>query len=59
MTVLVEQMLELHKRLAAAHTGHEKSLLQRQITTTDAHIDQLVYQLYALTPAEIAIVEGS
>lgn len=56
---LVTQMLELHKRLAAAHTSHEKSLLQRQITTTDTHIDQLVYQLYALTPAEIAIVEGT
>lgn len=57
MVTLVTQMLELHKRLAAAHTSHEKSLLQRQITATDTHIDQLVYQLYALTPAEIAIVE--
>lgn len=52
------QMLELHKRLAAAQTAHERTLLQRQIAATDRQIDQLVYQLYDLTPAEIAIVEG-
>ncbi|MCA9917255.1 MAG: Eco57I restriction-modification methylase domain-containing protein [Anaerolineales bacterium] len=55
----VEQMLELHKRLAAAQTAHEKTLLQRQIAATDSQIDQLVYQLYNLTPQEIAIVEGA
>ncbi len=55
----VRQMLALHKRLAGAQTAHEKTVLQRQIQATDSQIDQLVYQLYALTPAEIAIVEGA
>ena len=55
---LVTQVLELHKRLAVAHTTHEKTVLQRQIDAADRQIDQLVYQLYDLTPEEIAIVEG-
>lgn len=59
VTILAEQMLELHKRLATAQTAHEKTIIQRQIAATDRHIDQLVYQLYNLTPEEIAIVEGS
>ena len=36
-----------------------KTLLQRQIETTDHQIDQLVYKLYGLTKEEIKIVEGS
>ncbi|NDK55541.1 Eco57I restriction-modification methylase domain-containing protein [Pontibacter fetidus] len=37
----------------------EKALaLKTNIATTDAEIDQLVYQLYNLTDEEIAIVEG-
>jgi adenine-specific DNA-methyltransferase len=55
---LVGQMLELYKRFAAANTAHEKTVLRRQIDATDRQIDQLVYQLYDLTPDEIAIVEG-
>jgi hypothetical protein len=56
---LVEQMLELHKQLAAAKTGHEQTALQRQIDATDAQIDKLVYELYGLTSDEIKIVEGT
>jgi hypothetical protein len=33
-----------------------RRLLYRQIAATDAQIDQLVYQLYELTPDEIQIV---
>jgi hypothetical protein len=33
-------------------------LIQRQIDATDRQIDKLVYELYGLTPEEIAIVEG-
>ena len=55
---LVEQMLELHKRLAAARTPPENSSLQRQIAATDSQIDRLVYDLYGLTEEEIKIVEG-
>jgi hypothetical protein len=42
MVALVERMLDLHKKLAAA----------------DRQIDALVYELYDLTEEEITIVEG-
>jgi hypothetical protein len=58
MVGLVEQMLGLHARRAAAHTPHEVDLLTRQIEPTDRAIDALVYELYGLTDAEIRIVEG-
>jgi predicted type IV restriction endonuclease len=58
MVALVESMLKLHKQLAAATTAHDKTLIQRQIDATDRQIDTLVYELYGLTPAEIALVEG-
>lgn len=57
MVTLVERMLELHKRLAAAKIAHEKTMIQRQIEATDRQIDRLVYELYSLTDEEIAIVE--
>ncbi len=36
-----------------------KTVLKRQIETTDRQIEQLVYQLYDLTKGEIEIVENS
>jgi hypothetical protein len=57
MVALVERMLDLHKRLPAAQTPNDKTLLQRQIAATDREIDRLVYELYGLTDEEIAIVE--
>jgi hypothetical protein len=36
-----------------------KTALERQIATTDAQIDRLVYDLYGLTEEEIKIVEGN
>ena len=59
MVKLVEQMLELHPRLAGARTPQEKTALERQIAATDMQIDALVYELYGLTGDEIKIVEGS
>ena len=59
MVSLVQRMLELHRQLAVAKTAHEQTALQRQIDATDAQIDQLVYQLYELTPEEIKIVEAA
>jgi hypothetical protein len=59
MVQLVEQMLALNKQLAEAKTGHEQTLLQRQIGATDRQIDKLVYELYELTEDEIKIVEGN
>ncbi|NTW76919.1 MAG: hypothetical protein HGB33_03930 [Syntrophaceae bacterium] len=55
---LAEQMLELHKRLAATTSQSDHELYQRQIDATDRQIDKMVYELYGLTLEEIAIVEG-
>jgi hypothetical protein len=57
MVKLVEQMLELHKRLAATATASDRNLYKRQIDATDREIDRLVYELYGLTEKEIAVVE--
>ncbi len=57
MVALVERMLALHEKLAAAKIGQEKAIMQRQIEATDRQIDQLVYELYGLTEEEIAVVE--
>jgi len=59
MVALVERMLALHQKLAAAATPADKALYQRQIDATDQQIDALVYALYGLTEEEIAIVEGT
>ena len=57
MVTLVERMLDLHKKLAAAEIPDDKALNRRQIETTDRQIDALVYELYDLTEDEIRIVE--
>jgi len=58
MVRLVEQVLALHKQLAAAKSAAQKAIIERQIDATDAEIDRLVYDLYGLTAKEIALVEG-
>ena len=58
MVALVEEMLELHKRLAAAKSDADKKRLERAMNATDRKIDALVYELYGLTEEEIRIVEG-
>lgn len=55
----VERMLKLHEDLAAAKSPDAQTRLQRDIAATDRAIDQLVYQLYDLTAAEIALVEAA
>jgi len=59
LVALVERMLALHQKLAAATIPADKELYQRQIVATDRQIDALVYGLYGLTEEEIAIVEGA
>ena len=59
MVQLVEQMLALHKQFSNAKTGHDQTLIQRQIDAIDRQIDKLVYELYGLTEEEIAVVEGA
>ena len=56
MVQLVESMLTLHNHKAAAKTQADQDLYQRQIEATDREIDALVYELYGLTPDEIATV---
>ena len=56
MVELVDQMLDLNKELAEAKAPQTKTVLQRQIDTTDRQIDELVYDLYGLTEDEIKIV---
>jgi hypothetical protein len=53
---LAEQMLALHQRLSTAKTPQEKTALERQITAANTQLDNLIYDLYGLTDAEIAIV---
>jgi hypothetical protein len=56
LKILVERMLELHKR--TPQTPQEQESLAREIAATDGAIDHLVYELYGLTEDEIKIVEG-
>ncbi len=59
LVALVDKMLTLTPALRAAKSDAEKTTLQNALTKTDREIDQLVYQLYGLTPEEIALVEGT
>ncbi len=58
LVLLVEKMLVLMPKLRAAASESEKATLQNAVTATDRQIDQLVYELYGLTPEEIALVES-
>ena len=55
----VQQMLDMHKRKAEAKDAAGQERLQRLIDATDKDIDALVYELYDLTPEEIAVVENA
>jgi hypothetical protein len=50
-------MLELHK--SSPRTPGDKERVKWEIESTDRQIDRLVYELYGLSPEEIAIVEGN
>jgi hypothetical protein len=57
MIILVQRMLDLHKQTPV--TPFDQERLTRDIASTDAVIDRLVYDLYGLTEEEIKIVESS
>ena len=59
MVALVEQMLAAKKQLAGAQSDKDKDFYTNRCDGLDRQIDALVYDLYALTPAEIQIVEGA
>ncbi|MBE2181834.1 MAG: hypothetical protein IAE89_00275, partial [Anaerolineae bacterium] len=60
MVSLVEEMIALKQQHAKAEAAFsdQRNTLAARIDSTDRAIDALVYELYALTPEEIAIVEG-
>jgi type I restriction-modification system DNA methylase subunit len=59
MVQLVERMINLHKRLQTPLTQQERTVVERQIAATDREIDELTYDLYALTPDERRIIEDA
>lgn len=56
---LVEQMLVAKKQQQTAVTERDKSYLDDKCKNIDSQINDLVYELYSLTPEEIKIVEES
>ena len=58
LVALVDKLLGLMPKLRAATTESDQATLQNAVTATDQQIDALVYDLYGLTPEEIALVEG-
>ncbi len=59
MVRLVKQMLEARKTLASAKSDKDITYYQNKCASLDRQIDELVYELYGLTEAEIAIVEAA
>ena len=57
MVSFVDQILDFQKQLTQSKLPQQKTVLNRQIETTDRQIDELVYELYGLTKEEIKIVE--
>ena len=51
-------MLALVPKLRAAKNEKERGVLQNAVDSADRKIDDIVYDLYGLTPDEIALVEG-
>ena len=51
--------LEAKQQLVSARTERDQTFYQSKSATLDRQIDNLVYELYELTPEEIAIVEGA
>jgi hypothetical protein len=56
---LVEQMLVAKPQLASAQSDMDKDFYENKCAALDRQIDSVVYELYALTPAEMKIVEGT
>ena len=55
---LVDRILELHKRKNDLPPSAERERIEREIAVTDETIDQLVFDLYQLSPAERMIIEA-
>jgi type I restriction-modification system DNA methylase subunit len=57
LAILIDTLSLLNRKRIGAKTPHEQEAVLRQVVATDRQIDQLVYELYGLTDAEIALVE--
>ncbi len=57
LVALVRRMLEMQRKHLAPQSTRRKATVQRRIDATDRQIDQLVFELYELTPEEIEIVK--
>ena len=55
---LVDQMLDLNKKLQTAKLPQDQEIIQRQIIATDREIDNLVFDLYGLSGEERRVVLG-
>ena len=51
-------MLALVPKLRSAKNEKERGVLQNAVDSADRKIDDIVYDIYGLTPDEIALVEG-
>jgi hypothetical protein len=58
VVALVDKILIMAPQLRAATDDKQRRVLQHAVESIDHQIDQLVYELYGLTPDEIALVEG-
>ncbi|MBU2055924.1 MAG: hypothetical protein KJ936_08310 [Proteobacteria bacterium] len=47
MVALVEEMISLHRLLAAARTDHERTNLKHRINAADRRIDRLIDDVYS------------
>ena len=57
MSVLTEEIVNLHEKLRHCNLPHEKDAINRQIAAVDMQIDHLVYQLYDISQKEIMLIE--
>jgi hypothetical protein len=55
---LVDDRLDMQKKLTRSQTPQENNALERQIAANDKQIDNLVYDAYGLTHEEIETIEG-
>ena len=58
MVSLVEQMLAAKRQLQQALTDRDRNHYESKCAALDRQIDNLVYELYELTPEEVTVVEG-
>ena len=58
MVNLVNQMLDLNRKLAESRIPQSRQMFKRQIEATDRQIDQLAFQLYDLNNEETITIES-